>query len=46
MAGKVNAVELAQKTMRAPTLDQMLQGYKESKVKKSNSIGVDLVKAG
>lgn len=46
MTGKVNAIELAQKTMRAPSLDQMLKGYKEHKAKKSNSIGVDSVRAG
>lgn len=46
MTGKVNAIELAQKTMRAPSLDQMLKGYKEHKAKKSNSIGVDSVRVG
>lgn len=46
MTGKVDAVELAQKTMRAPTLDQMLKGYKEYRAKKLNSVGVDSVRVG
>lgn len=44
-AGRVNAIEMTQKVMQAPSMDTLLQGYLAHKAKKSLP-GPDLEKVG
>ena len=48
-AGRVNCVEMTQKSMNAPALDVMLEAYLEHKAKKSQTVdftGPALAKVG